>query len=314
MEQEFDLGGGQPDSKQSSYDYEWFRKRAFANIFKIGEGAWDYSDSLLLYIPGSDEEYESIQKGDSLYNKLVTAPEREYIVNAAPEIVSQLPDSFEYIDLGPGTEHKEQIIFDEAQRQGKTFIYTPVDVSERYLNLSTEHARSQGLTVRPLSSSFEELKDKLWKAKLPRFISLGMTYGNARPPIVLSLLVQLLEKNDTAFIDAQIRNRVDIEAIKDMYLIAGKEMVADKLRLIGLDPEQDVDQVEITDEVELWHRLSHVPPGLTKIGIHPGDRLLVFRSLRPTLAELEASISSKFSRCKIIDTSDQFVGALLQCR
>lgn len=312
MEQEFDLGGGQQDSKQSLYDYEWFRQRALASIYKIGEGAWDYSDSLLLYIPGSDEEYESVQKGDSLYNKFVTTPEYEYLVKAAPEIVSQLPDSFEYIDLGPGTEHKEQIIFDEAQKQGKSFVYIPVDISERYLSLSTEHARFQGLTVRPLRSSFEELREKLWTAKLPRFISLGMTYGNSEPPIALSLLEQLVGKNDTAFIDAQIRDRVDIEGIKDTYLIAAKELVADKLGLLGIDPEKDVDQVEVTDEVAQWNRLCHVPPELTKVGIHPGDRLLVYRSLRPTLAEFKAGISSKFSRYKLIDTSDQFVGALIQ--
>ena len=125
----------------SRYDNNWFKKRAFESITPISPNVWDYSDSLLLYISSGVEKYESLQETNTPYFKLVTQPEREYLQSIAKEVVDQLPLDFEYIDLGPGTEHKEQYFFDELKRQGKKFTYIPVDISGHYLALAEEHAR-----------------------------------------------------------------------------------------------------------------------------------------------------------------------------
>ncbi len=64
---------------------------------------------------------KNLQREDDPYAKLITEPERAYLQSIADDIVAELPDGFEYIDLGPGTAHKEQFIFDAARKAGKTF-------------------------------------------------------------------------------------------------------------------------------------------------------------------------------------------------
>ena len=138
----------------TKYDNEWFKKRAFRSLSIITPHVWDYSDSLLLYLSSGVEQYESLQKTDTPYFKLVTKPESEYLQSIAKSVVDLLPNKFEYIDLGPGTEHKEQFFFDELKRQGKDFTYIPVDISEYYLKLAERHAINQGIKVKPANASF----------------------------------------------------------------------------------------------------------------------------------------------------------------
>jgi uncharacterized SAM-dependent methyltransferase len=65
------------------------------------------------------------------------------------EITELLPDQFEYIDLGPGTEKKENYFFQEFKKQNKKFIYRPVDVSEYFLNIAKQNAEEQNIKVNP---------------------------------------------------------------------------------------------------------------------------------------------------------------------
>ncbi len=140
------------------YDDSWFRNRALKSFRLISPNVWDYSDSLLLYISSGVEKYESLQEEDTPYFKLVTNPEREYLKSIAKDVVDLLPSNLEYVDLGPGTEHKEQFFFDELKKQGKQFIYIPVDISEHYLKLAEAHAMNQGIPVRTIQSSFERVE------------------------------------------------------------------------------------------------------------------------------------------------------------
>ncbi len=142
---------------QKQYKAEWFNRRAFESIKRLDEGVWDFSDSLLLYLPQSAKEYESIQETDTSYFHLVTQPEKQYLKNISSSIVKELPNEFAYIDLGPGTEHKEQYIFDEAKIQGKKFTYIPVDINEHFLDIAREYAEGQKIQVKSVLSSFEGL-------------------------------------------------------------------------------------------------------------------------------------------------------------
>lgn len=265
-------------------------------------------------MPGSDDKYEAVQETDTPYNKLVTVPERKYLMDIAPEIVGNLPDTFEYIDLGPGTEHKEQFIFDAARNQKKQFVYRPIDISDKYLQLSAEYASGQGLNVRPLKTSFEELPEKLGAETNPRFVSIGLTYSNYDPHKVLTLLDTLIGEEGAAFINAQIYERSDIEAIRKIYAEVAPVMVAAKMRLIGLDPEKDVADLEVTDEVKAWYTITNPTPELEAIGVKKGERFLVFQSLRPTLEKLERDIAAVFPDYKLLDKGGSFVGAVLSKR
>jgi hypothetical protein len=297
--------------ERNPYSPDWFKARALRGLHKLDEHSWDYSDSLLLYLPGSDERYETVQETDTPYHKLVTAPERSYLQKIAPTIGDELPSGVEYLDLGPGTEHKEQFLFDAFKSQGKSFVYRPVDISKRYLRLATDYAAQQGIPVSGLQSSFEELPTKL-VGNGKRFVSLGLTYSNYAPSEVLPLLKSMAGEGGTVFINAQIRERTDMQALMDIYKGVAHSMTEAKMHLLGLDMERDISSTEVTDEIKVWHGIKNLSPVLEECGAKTGDRILAFQSLRPSLETLESDISRFSGNYKLLDTGESFVGAILK--
>lgn len=298
------------EQNQPLYDRAWFRERASSSLKRISNDAWDYSDSMLLYLPGHDETYEEVQNVDNPYNEIVTAPERGYLKSVASRIAHSLPDNFDYVDLGPGTEHKEQFLFEELKKQGKSFEYLPVDISERYLTLSSANAQRQGINTQPIRSSFEELPEALEESERSRFISLGLTYSNYNPEEVLGLLKKIRGENGNVFINSQIRDRVDIEKLRSIYQDVAVGMCRPKLELIGLDPDNDVSDLEVTDDIKIWYTVKNVNTKLEAAGVKRSDRILLFQSLRPTLDELNIAVSAEFEDYEILDTGDSFVGVV----
>lgn len=293
------------------YNSLWFKERAIQNITKLADNVWDFSDSLLFYLPGSDQIYESVQEEGGAYFDLVTKPERDFLEYAAPQIIEQLVDGFTYIDLGPGTEHKEQYIFDAAKQAGKTFKYIPVDISERYLRMATTYAQRQSIETQALRTSFEELPHTLDGTNGRRFVSLGLTYSNYYPQFILSLLKQIARGDGKIFVNTQIKERVDATRLQAVYEDTVIPMIQPKLNLLGIDYKKDIASTEVTSEVKIWCTLENTNELLDKKGLAVGDRLLVFQSLRPELAEFKADIHSVFQSAKFIDCGNSFLGAVL---
>ena len=294
------------------YGIEWYKNRAFKSLEQIDDGVWDYSDSVLVYIGAAEEDYESIQQIDSPYYKLVTKPERSYLENIASTIADELPDESDFIDLGPGTEHKEQFLFDALKRQKKHFIYKPVDISNKFLGLATDYARDQGIVVDPILSPFEELATKLKKPGRVRFVSLGLTYSNYSPHKILNLLKSITGAEGLAFINSQIRDRIDMDKLVSMYTKDGYVIMKTKLSLLGLNPDEDITSHYCDDGIRLWCALRNSTSQLKQIGIMPGTKLLVLQSLRPTSESLQQDIADVFPRYRILDTNEPFVGAILK--
>jgi len=302
----------QTENKEK-YSLDWFEKRAFSSLNKVSNGVFDYSDSLLLYIPGSDEEYEKVQHEGNPYHEIVTAPEREYLERIAKDVVARLPDNFEYIDLGPGSEHKEQYIFDQLVVQRKKCVYRPVDISEKFLDMAASHAEKQSITTEPICASFEELPDVLQKSDTPRFVSLGLTYSNYKPQEILKLLADIANSDGYVFINSQIRERVDIKRLAEIY---GKDVVSittAKLKLLGLDAEIDVENLHANEGIEMWCSLKNVTPRLAEMGLKIGDRILLFQSLRPSMEKLKHDLDEAgFSNYTMFDIGGSFVGVLIK--
>lgn len=294
------------------YSQEWFRDRAFKSLKKIGDGVWDFSDSLLLYAPGAEKEYELIQHIENPYYQLVTKVEREYLEEISSNLVSELPKEFEYIDLGPGTEHKEQFIFDESKRQDKKFTYAPVDINEKFLLQSSSYASQQNIPVHPYNVPFEELSTELQDSVIPRFVTLlGLTYSNYEPEVILPLLETIAGNAGLVFIDSQVRNRVDMDEIQGIYEDNLQAITRRKLRLLGLDFDINVAGFFADDGIRAWCVLKNSTPKLELLGITKGTKLLVFQSLRTTKESLEEDVSNFFSHYKLFNTRSSFVGALL---
>jgi len=294
------------------YSQEWFKKRAFDSLHQINEHDWDFSDSLLLYTPGSEDEYVTRQETETDYSRMVTVPERRFIEAISEQLVRELPDHFEYIDLGPGSEHKEQFLFDAAKKLGKTFTYRPVDISARYLKLSAEHAQGQGIAADPIRSSFEDLPQKLGQSSVPRFISLGLTYSNYEPEQILALLKSIASEGGTAFVNAQIRDRINLKTLVGAYSGDTYKVFDSKMRLIGLDPENDISKKETDDGVRVWYTVGATNPELDQKGVRPGDRLMPVMSLRPTEDKLKKDTQAVFPNSVYFDTGESFIGTLLK--
>lgn len=292
------------------YNQEWFKDRAFNSIRKISDGIWDFSDSLLLYTASGFEVYEQLQEFNTPYFNLVTKPEREYLQSIAKNIADILPDNFEYIDLGPGTEHKEQFIFDELKKQGKTFTYVPVDISDHFLDIAESHAFKQEIPVRRMKASFEELSELLGKSDTPRFVSIGLTFSNYAPQDILKLLANIAGENGYAFINAQMRDRVDMGELQKVYQDDATHLVDDKIRLIGLDPIQDITPRLADDGFRVSCFVLRSNNDLEEMGIKNGDKLVVFQSLRYTKDSLETELRN-FNH-ESFDTGSSFIGTIIK--
>lgn len=298
---------------ENKYNKEWFRNRALNSIKKIGPNTWDYSDSLLLYISASGSDtYEELQETGSPYFNLITKPEQEYLVSIAKDIAEALPTKFEYIDLGPGTEHKEQFFFDELKKLGKEFIYRPVDISQHFLDLAEKHASEQGITSKPIQASFEELPEKLGNAELPRFVSLGLTFSNYSPQIILKLLSDISGTGGLIFINAQIRDRVDMKELERIYSEDSAHMADEKLELLGLKHGEDVTIPRANEDIRTWCSVLKASDDLQKLGVQNGDRLLVFQSLRYTKESLGKELREFGKPYEIFDTGSSFIGSLIK--
>ncbi len=292
------------------YNQEWFKNRAFKSLKKLSDGVWDYSDSLLIYIATGAELYESLQEVDTPYFKLVTKPEHDYLKSIAKEVVYMLPGNFEYIDLGPGTEHKEQFLFDELKKQGKTFTYIPVDISDHFLDVAESHAVNQGIRVQKIKASFEELPEVLGVSTTPRFVSIGLTFSNYAPQDILKLLQGIAGKGGFSFINAQMRDRVDMVALQAIYQDDAVRLVDDKVRLIGLDPLTDITPRITDDGFHVSCSVLRSNKELENLGINNGDKIIVFQSLRYTKESLESEL--KNFEHKSFDTNTSFIASIIR--
>ena len=299
-------------ARTEGYSLEWFQNRAQNSLTPLDENTWDFSDSLLLYTPDVDEGYDELQETDSPYHKLVTAPERAYLESVAPRVAAELPDRIEYVDLGPGTEHKEQFFFDALKERGVSFTYRPIDISERYLRLATEYATNQGIPTTAEQASFEQLAERLGAAEAPRFVSLGLTYSNYSPNQALVLLKEIAGTGGYAFINSQLRERVDMQELTRIYNEDASNFIEAKMRLLGLEAGKHYEQVVTDDGVRVWCTIREPNELLKTRGVKEGDVFLIFQSLRPTRESLEQNIASVFSDHRIYDTGSSFVAALLK--
>ena len=298
-------------TKGNKYSKEWFKKRAVNSIRRISDGMWDFSDSLLLYMGSGSDTYEQLQEEESAYFNLVTKPERDYLEMIAGGVASLLPDEFEYIDLGPGTEHKEQFFFDAFNEQDKIFTYIPVDISDQFLDAVAHRTLSKGIPVIRTKASFEELPDVLGESKgLPRFVSLGLTFSNYEPKEILTLLVKIAGEGGYVFINAQIRDRVNMQRLQEVYQADAVDLVNEKVKLLGLDPFQDISPRIADDGFRVWCTVFKSNPLLESIGVKSGDKMMVFQSLRYTEESLK-DVLSGFD-CLPFDIGKSFVGTVIR--
>ena len=295
------------------YDMTWFTTKAHSSLYKIQEGVFDYTYPCLDYHPLAAVHYEKKQESGNPYERLVTTPEKEFLIKIAKDLVSFLPKKFEYIDLGPGTAHKEQYFFDELFKTEKEFIYIPVDIYQRFLEMSATYAADQKIKVDPILSSFEELPEVLTPSSsedVPRFVSLGLTVYNYHPDDILPLLKKIAGENGSVFVSIQVRERLDMTEMLKGYTDLDSEYFSEKLKFIGIAPE-DLDPLEVDDKISISATLKKSNPILEAKGMSVGDKLGIFQSLRHTEEYFTECISKYFNKYEKFDVGTSFIGYLL---
>lgn len=276
------------------------------------DGWWDYSDSLLLYVTDSSaEQYEQVQQDESPYARLMTEPERKFLESIADEVATHILDGSDYIDLGPGTEHKEQLVFDALKRAEKKFRYVPVDITESYLERVTEYASAQGIETIGVHASFEELADSQKETERPRFVSLGATFANYEPQKMIRMLRDIAGTDGKAFIDVHIRDRVDMEELTQVYAHDIDAIVKSKLAFLDLQSE-DVSEIEVDDGIRFWCTVNNPTEAMKAKGFEAGQKILLFQSLRYTMEQLEEELQKSGAGYTIIDTDQPFVGVIIE--
>jgi hypothetical protein len=305
------------ESVEQAIEYgsnEWFLQRAKEKLIKVEDGLWDYSDSALFWTDDVVKEYEEAQKGEEdEYKKKVTDAETLYLKHVVSDIVSELPNEINYIDLGPGTENKQDVFLKEMIDGGKDIIYTPVDINKRILDVVEQHVSSFGLPIHKVHASFEDMEEKIGKENMPRFLSLGLTFLNFKVEDLLDIFKKVINKNGSIFINTQPREKVkDFDKLVEAY--SGPHLMSiynSKLKLIGLSVDENVGSIEVTDEVKVYFNVKNPTPEAESRGISSGDKLFLFQSMRYPLEELKSKLEKDFD-CKYFDTDDEYVAVLMK--
>jgi hypothetical protein len=293
-----------------TYNEEWFKKRALASLKKVDDTTWDYTDSLLLYSPQGATAYTNAQEETSPYYISVIKPELEHLNVVAEEVSKILPQSFDFIALGPGTGEKEVYFLDVFKKQGKDFTYIPIDVSDHFLRLATEGAQKKNIIVAPKKISFEEFS-KIEKGEKIRFVSLlGLTFSNYTPASILQLLRDVAGVGGYIFIDTQIAERSNLVELKDIYQKYVAPACTQKIRLIGLDPMIDVSERLADEQITISCFLKHANEILQNKGLKNGDKIILFQSLRSSKDSFEKMLST-FSSI-IFDKDGSYISALIK--
>ena len=293
---------------------EWFQNRAKSSLVKVSEGLWDFSDSALFWTDEAVKKYEDAQTADQdTYKKQVTDKETVYLKKITPDVVSRLPTKINYIDLGPGTENKQDYFIDEIRKQRKELSYTPVDINKIILDAVSHHISEKGIDTYPIHSSFEDMEKYILDKTTPRFISLGLTFLNFQIDNILQIFKKSLNAGGLVFINTQPREKVsDLEELRKAYLSEHVvDMYNNKLKLIGLEHNQNIGTIEVTNEVKIYYNVVRPTEQAASLGIKAGDKIFVFQSMRYEVGYLKNKLESEF-QCEYFDTGDEYVAVLMR--
>lgn len=284
----------------------WFQAEAWKSLHRGDDDMWDFSDSSLTYSPASVEAYGAIQEEETEYSRNVTQVEHELLKTTAVELAADLPDTFSYVDLGPGTEHKERYLFDELRKAGKAFEYFPVDISTEVLAESSRFATAEKVPVHPVCNQFEDIASTIDQlVPKPRFVSLGATFANYEPSVIVTMLLQLAGEGGSAMVTVQLRDRIDIAILKKVYADPGTLKTFEvKLGLLDVAPG-DIECFDVTDDIAIRAKISNPSPRLTAIGMKSGDWVTVLKSYRHSFNQVKKIFEN--TQYNIQDTGKSFI-------
>lgn len=289
-----------------------FIHTAHESVYRTGPSTIDYSNSLLLYSPGSEKIYKTVQTNNSGYRDEVTQSEIDFLEHLSRPMMSQFPYGVNFVDLGPGTEYsKQEVLFNTLKAFNiDVHKYISVDVNHDMAGKARDFAEEQfpqALCSR-LVDSFENLKnyDFNTEEKVQNFFYLGLTFINFHFEDITLIIDDCLRYPGGFFISFEPREYMP-KNITQYYGGPMEPFFHKKMSLLGFQSKDY--SLRVSDEVKVYAKVLNTE-NCTHSEIKVGDEILLMMSLRYKLAEITQKLEAKYD-CKFY-FNGKFVGALLR--
>src|SRR5581483_8533641 len=176
---------------------------------------------------GNPSNLYLVEKQANAYLKLMARPYgdgfhariRSLIARHSGDLLTGLGRIIDLVDLGPGYPDKTFPLLTYMQLHHMDGRYMPVDISQRFLDVSVAACRPFGFPIVPHHLLFEELPAELRKARTRgnRLILMGVTFMNYKPERILPLLGDMANTGDSVVLAGELYQPHKIDAMLAPY-------------------------------------------------------------------------------------------------
>ncbi|MGV8162359.1 MAG: L-histidine N(alpha)-methyltransferase [Candidatus Nanoarchaeia archaeon] len=277
------------------------------------------------------EEYLALQSNQK-YATGMHAQEIDLLKKYSSSIISDLPESFLYVDFGPGSGDKSKILLEEAKKQNKKVAYHAIDISETILNCALSEISKLDIPVKGYVGDFIDDFSAIRNSMGERndlFIYLGATIGNY--PLTNDNDESILWKIDGNFklgnrmyVSAQLQQE-DMTSILNQYeSLSDSPIYSQPFKQLGfLDKDLEFgirfnNETECVEGFAKVMNTEHLPERYFLKKILPGDIIVHSISLKPTKKYFQDTFDGFFNfkdvDYKDVDyySTDNFTAAVLK--
>jgi hypothetical protein len=235
-------------------------------------------------------------------------------ISKGHEAINDLIQSYiTYIDCGPGTADKTQIILDEMQRQKLNVNYAAIDVNEDFLEnalkiVSPKVQKAAGYLGNFMNRyDFKKIISDATNTENSRFIYLGATFSNYK----ISEISKRFEDNkNMIYLSAQIVETEDdikktIEAYSNEKLYG--EIGGNTLQNLHINKNEFKIKTEFNRETRCIEHIFEIKDKVSdeRAKELTGKKIKVFESYKPTIKQFEEIMSDHYFFGKIYTNKEK---------
>lgn len=277
-------------------------KEVKCHLRQVDRNLWELTEPHLLYLDDTQANHYLKVMQDQSYSKSFHNETVQLIEEHLDELFNTKARAVSLIDLGPGYPDKTLPMAQFLKERSTDVYYYPVDVSQRYLNISETEMHRFCKEVMPINALFELARKRVPKEayERPAYVVIGLTFMNFPHGYILKLLKQLAgpKNGRVIFASELITSQNTIDDILNAY--RGQAMQAftfGPLRHLGYR-----DDLSVFSPVFQAHRVEHrfiLHQTLSDVPINMGDTVITAVSYRYTIEEITKILNDNFGDGKI---------------
>lgn len=227
-------------------------------------------------------------------------------------ILARIGAKVSVIDLGCGEGLKSRDIALAAQESGRSVIFYPVDINERFLDIARRNGTGSGLETVPILQDMTDLDAVLNMVKHngSRFFYVGANFSLFGSEI-LRKVNEVMSVPDTIYVSVQLNMGNTKEIIAQYSNDTNRNFAFGALAGLGIT----LDDVEFsprfntaTSNVEAAFTILNVPESLSARGVRSGDDIVVGTSFKPSFGAFAGAVEEYFSGAFFMDQRTGFAG------